>query len=156
MKEGFLANLHLPDRPQLLFSFLITIEQLLFARIVSAVAFGCHMLLHIRNLLLRDHLRANFRLNRHQEKLLRNGFLHSFADLFPEHVSTILMHHETERIDGVSHNVYHHFLDVRFGVSVEVVFKAAVAVRHRFDNVNKVCDDFREWQTVFENIPLIF
>src|SRR6202171_5937596 len=83
--EGLLRNLDRTNALHPLLAFFLLLQQLAFARDVTAIAVCRDLLPHRRNRLAGDHLAADRRLQRHDEHLPRNDrleLLYKFAALY--------------------------------------------------------------------------
>jgi hypothetical protein len=155
VQEGVLSHLHLPNRLQLLLSLLVPVQELLLSGVVAAVALGSHVLLYVRNLLLRDGLRADPRLDAHCEQVRRNGLLDLNADVLGIVVGLLLVHQEGERIHRLIHDVNDHFHDIRPLELSVLVLERPKPMSDRLYLIHEVDDYFSQRQLVLQNSPAL-
>ena len=76
MEEGVLPHRYLPNCLHFLLPLLVPLQQLLLPRVVTPVALGRHVFLHMRDLLFCYGFGAHPGLDGHREQMRRNGLLY--------------------------------------------------------------------------------
>ena len=123
-------------------SFFLFLEQLAFARNVSAVAFSDHIFAHGGYRFARNHATADGGLNRHLEHLPRDEFSEARYKIAAAFVGEFAMAHQHQSIHRLAGNQHVQLHQVAFLVSRKVVVERRVAARRAFQAIIEIEHDF--------------
>src|SRR5262245_46376615 len=134
-QERLLGNLDAPDLLHSLLAFLLLLEQLPFARDVSAVALGGDVLAHGLDRLAGDHAAADRGLDRHLVELAGDDPAELLHERLALLVCLVPVRDDAERVDGVPVEQDVELDELRLPELEELVVERRVPARHRLQLV---------------------
>src|SRR5882724_12630271 len=137
-EKRFLRNLHRTDLLHALLPFFLLIQKFALAGDIAAIAFRKHVLAQRLDVLARDDVAADRRLDGDVEHLPRDQAAQPLDQLAAAALRRLAMHHGGKRVDALAVHEDVEAHHVGRAVLLELVVERAVAARHGLQAVEEV------------------